>query len=188
MMKLLTLMMAILLLQGCADVAMSGAQVVYNRHSITKNLSDQYTTLQAYKALKKDNQLFEASNISIATYHGEVLLAGQAPEAWQRFRAEQLVKQLPDVSEVHNQIDVANPSSSLTRMSDAWITTKVKAKLLASEDLDATQVKVVTENGTVYLMGTVQPSEAQAAVELANDTDGVSRVVKIFKYMRITRT
>lgn len=175
-------------LQGCADVAVSGAQAVYNRHSIQKNINDQYTTLQAYHALKKDTRIYDHSNIAIATFNGEVLLAGQTPEIWQRVKAEKLVRQTTEAREVHNLIAIANPSSSLTRMSDVWITTKVKAKLIASEDLDASQIKVVTENGTVYLMGIVSPSEAQAAVILASETDGVHRVVKVFKYMRITKT
>ena len=183
----LCLLLMIFFLQGCADVAVSGAQAVYNRHSIQKNISDQYTTLQAYQALNSEGNTFKDTNIAISTYNNELLLAGQVPEAWQRSRAEEVIKRVTDVDEVHNLLAIASPSSALTRMSDTWITTKIKAKLIASEDADASQVKVITENGTVYLMGIVRPSEAQAVIDLASNTDGVRSVVKVFKYIRISR-
>lgn len=174
-------------LQGCVDVAMTGAQVVYNRHSIQKTLQDQYITMQAFKALNVDSDQFKDTNIEIATYNGEVLLAGQVPEMWQRNKAEEIVKQIPEVKRVYNTVTIAAPSSTLIRLSDAWITAKVKAKLIASNDLDATQIKVVTENGTVYLMGTIWPNEAEAAVDLSRDTDGVQKVVKMFSYLKIVK-
>jgi osmotically-inducible protein OsmY len=172
---------------GCADVAMSGAQVVYNRHSLEKNFNDQYLTMEAFKRLKIDNDSFKNANIAIATFNGEMLLAGQVPDYRQRVLAGQVVKSIPDVKEVYNLLTVANPSSTMTRISDAWITTKIKAKFLASDDLDANQIKVVTENGTVYLMGIIKPNEAQAAVDLARETAGVENVVKMFSYITISK-
>lgn len=174
-------------LAGCADVAMTGAQALYNRHTIQKNVGDQYITMQAYKTLHIDTDKFKDTNITIATYNREVLLAGQVPHEWQRAEAQKLVKEIPNIDQVYNLITISNPSSTLTRMSDSWITTKVKAQLMASNDVDATQVKVVTENGTVYLMGILQPSEAEAAVDVARNTQGVTRVVKIFSYMHISK-
>jgi osmotically-inducible protein OsmY len=180
-------LMAMTFLQGCADVAMSGAQAVYNRHSIQKNLSDQYITMQAFQALHHKTDKFKNTNIAISTFNSDVLLAGQVPEQWQKAKAEQIVKTIPDVNQVYNLLSISNPSSTLTRISDAWITAKVKAKLLASGDVDATQIKVVTENGTVYLMGILKPEEAQAAVDVASTTDGVESVVKVFWYVKISK-
>ncbi|RDI44560.1 BON domain-containing protein [Aquicella lusitana] len=174
-------------LQGCADVAITGAQAVYNHHSIQKNLNDQYINFQAFNALNKDPR-FKSANISVATFNREVLLAGQAPKRWQRMEAERLIKKIPDVKRVYNLVSVSMPSSTLKRISDTWLTAKVKAKLIASNDVDATQIKVVTENGTVFLMGTLLPSQAEAAVDMARTTEGVERVVKIFTYMRLSKT
>ena len=44
-------------------------------------------------------------------------------------------------------------------------------------------VKVVTENGVVYLLGLVRRKEAESAVEIARSTSGVKKVVKVFEYM-----
>ena len=175
-------------LQGCADVAMTGAQAVLNRHTIQKKFSDQYITMQAFKALNIDSDQFKDANIVVATWEGDVLLTGQVPQAWQQAEADRIVKAVPDVKQVYNLTTIESPTSTLTRMSDAWITTKVKTKLIASDDVDGTRVKVVTENGTVYLMGIVQLKEAEAAVTLASATEGVEKVVKMFSYMTISKS
>jgi osmotically-inducible protein OsmY len=44
-------------------------------------------------------------------------------------------------------------------------------------------VKVVTENGVVFLMGIVTKDEGDAATEIARTTSGVARVVKVFEYI-----
>lgn len=173
---------------GCMNAAVTGAQTVYNRHSIAKSLDDQFIAMEAYRALYLDTKRFKNANISIAAYNHELLLAGQAPEPWQKEEAEKIVKQrIPQLSQVYNLIRLASPSSTMTRISDAWITTKVKSKLIASNDVDATQIKVVTENGVVYLMGIVPPFDAQEAVKLASETDGVRSVMKIFSYITISK-
>lgn len=176
-----------LFLTGCMDIASTGAQVVYHRQSIQSNVTDQYITYQIYRALYMDTKEFANTNISISTFNNRVLLAGEVPYAWQKEKATQIVKQIPDVEEIHNLVEVKSPSSTLTRMSDAWITTKVKSKLLASNDVDATLIKVVTENGKVYLIGTLLPEQADVAVDLARNTDGVQSVVKVFWYMKISK-
>jgi osmotically-inducible protein OsmY len=169
------------------NVATTGAQVVYNRHEIEKNLQDHYLTLQAYQALFVKTDQFKNANISISTYNNEMLLAGQVPEAWQKTKIEKIIKQIPNIGNIYNLLQVQSPSSALTRVSDTWITTKIKTKLIASNDVDASRVKVVTENGTVYLMGVLLPEQADAAVELASNTAGVQSVVKIFSYMKISK-
>lgn len=178
----------LILLSGCMNVATTGAQAIYNHRSLQNSVNDQYISMQAYQDLKVKTKVFANTNITIATYNGEVLLAGQVPEAWQKTKAEVIVRAIPGVTAVYNRIEIASPSSTLTRMSDAWITTKVKSKFLVSNDLDVTQVKVVTENGMVYLMGTIKPDEAEAAVDLASDTAGVQGVVKIFSYIHISKS
>lgn len=183
----LAIICIIMLLQGCVNVATTSAQVVYNRHEIEKNLQDHYLTLQAYQALFVKTDEFKNANISISTYNNEMLLAGQVPEAWQKSKIEKIVKEIPDIGNIYNLVQVQSPSSALTRISDTWITTKIKTKLIASNDVDASRIKVVTENGTVYLMGVLLPEQADAAVEVASNTAGVQSVVKIFSYMNISK-
>ena len=181
------LMIAMFMLQGCFNIATSGASAVYNRHGLQRNFKDQVTTLRANQALNVKTSEFSNTNISVATLGGEVLLAGQVPAQWQKEKAGEIVKNLPNVKTVYNLITVASPSSTLTHLSDIWLTTKVKARLMASDDVDASQLKVVTENGSVYLFGTLPAEEAEAAADIASETDGVQRVVKVFSYVTISK-
>ncbi|MFN3165365.1 MAG: BON domain-containing protein, partial [Pseudohongiellaceae bacterium] len=45
------------------------------------------------------------------------------------------------------------------------------------------QVRVITENGAVYLMGLVSETEGDSAARLARNISGVTRVVKVFEYV-----
>ncbi len=91
------------------------------------------------------------------------------------------------MKDTYEHLSISAPSSALTRASDSWITTKIKAKLIAMNEIDPGAIKVVTENGTVYLMGIVTPDQADIAFDLAESTEGVQEVIKHFYYMYITK-
>jgi len=186
--KLLLALCSTGLLAACAySAAVSGAQVVYNRHGIQKNLDDQYTSLQAYHAINANDKTFKDTNITVATFNDSVLVVGQVPNAGQKETLQQIVQKIAGDRTVYNYLEISNPSSALTRASDSWITTKIKSRLIAINEVDPTQIKVVTENGIVYLMGIVPPEQAEIAVDVAKETSGVQGVVKIFSYIRISK-
>ena len=68
-------------------------------------------------------------------------------------------------------------------MNDNWITAKVFSKFAASEEVPAASLKVVSENGIVYLIGLVPPAQGHAAAEAARTVFGVRKVVKVFDYL-----
>lgn len=169
------------------SVATSGAQAVYNRHTLKKTIDDHYITMQANRKIYCDTDKYNNTNISFSTFNKKVLLTGEIPTLSERKEVEEIVKNIEGVERVYNLTTLSPPSSTLSRMSDTWITAKVKAKLIASNDVDPSNIKVITENGTVYMMGVVPPEEADAAVEIARRIDGVQNVVKVFYYLRISK-
>jgi len=183
--RLIVLVALSLFVSSCMDVATTSAQAIYNRHSLQKNLTDQIITLKIYRGFDRQNPAFRDTNITVATLNREVLLAGQVPHQWQKDLADKVAREVPNVKRVFNYIHVSNPSSPLTRVSDAWITGKIKSRLLMSEDLDATQIKVVTENGQVFLMGMLFRDEANTAMDIAKHTYGVQNVVKMFSILEV---
>lgn len=180
----------LLLLCSCTvgGAAMTGMQAVYNRHNLKKNFNDGFTTVKAYQAIYVDNKRYHDSHISISTYNDAVLITGQTPSRLKKYEIKQIVKHLAGKRSVYDFIEIANPSSVLTRASDGWITSKIKAQFIASSELDPSQIKVITENGTVFLLGTLQHEQANAAVDIAKNTSGVQSVVKVFSYLTISRT
>lgn len=168
-------------------IAVSGAQAVYERHSIQKKLDDNYTSMQAYRAIYLDTDKYKNTHVSIATYNDSIIITGQTPELGQKKEITQLIKNIASDRKVYNFAEIASPSSVLTRASDTWITSKIKAKMIATNNIDPTKIKVVTENGTVFLMGIVPREDADTAVDIAQNTSGVQSIVKIFSYLEIAK-
>ena len=176
------------LLQACAPVVVGGAAatgtaVAIDRRTAGTMVDDQTVELKTLDAILSDKELYEQTHISSTSFNGLVLLTGQAPRAELRERAERIVSSYPEVRRVVNEITLSAPNSVMTRTSDTWITTKVKTLMFAEKHFNANNVKVVTENGTVYLMGLVRRAESAKAVAIARQVKGVQRVVKVFEYI-----
>lgn len=182
-----SLILLSILLSGCFGVFMAGAAtsgaVVYDTRSLQTLHDDHTITHQANLKLAVDEQLRSSSRIVVAAFNRIVLLVGQAPTEALRQQATALVKKLPKVKRIYNEITLSGPISPLVQSNDAWITTKIKTKMLADAGLKTTQIKVVTENSTVYLMGIVDHQQADTAVSIARKISGVQKVVKLFEYM-----
>ncbi|MGD9000889.1 MAG: division/outer membrane stress-associated lipid-binding lipoprotein [Granulosicoccaceae bacterium] len=177
-------------LQGCAEMvvggAAAGATVAHDRRTAGTFVDDELIELKAARKLSDDKELAEQAHINVTSYNNIILLSGEVPNETLRTRAADLVRPIPKVRQVHNELVIAAPSSLLTRTSDGWITTKVKTSLFSIKNMpgfDPTRVKVVSENGTVFLMGIVRRVEADAATDVARRVAGVQRVVKLFEYL-----
>lgn len=175
------------LLSGCAAVvassAASGIMMAQDRRTAGTIVEDNSIELKAKNAITAALSEEEKANISVISYNNNVLLIGQSSTADIRHRAEQAVKDVAKVGAVHNSINVAAPVSLSVKANDSWITTKVKSEMLVTPDFNPTRVKVVTENGIVYLIGIVTPREENIVVDIARNTKGVKRVVKVFEYL-----
>lgn len=174
---------SVLLLQGCAVAVVGagalGVKAVTDRRSIGTQLDDQTLEFRAQRAISEAEDLGATRVVAVA-YNETVLLVGQALSQERKTQAERLVRQQDGIDQVHNEIRIGNPISITTRTHDSWLTSKVKTKLLSDEQLDGSQIKVITENGEVFLMGLVGGEEAERAIEIARNISGVKRVVTAF--------
>ena len=129
------------------------------------------------------DESFESAHLVVVSYNGVVLLAGQVHSEALRQKAGQVAGRIDKVRRVQNELEVGGTTSVLTRTSDAWITSKVKTRLMADEQIQGTRVKVLTENGVVYLMGLIPREEGDRAAEIARRVYGVQKIVKVFEYL-----
>ena len=123
------------------------------------------------------------AHVNATSYNRRVLLTGEAPSDEAKKQIEDTVRGIDNVKEVVNEVQIAGASSYASRGADSLITSNVKARMVNNGKFSPLHVKVVTEAGVVYLMGLVDRQEADAAVEVARTTSGVSRVVKAFEYL-----
>ena len=124
-----------------------------------------------------------ASRIVVTSFNGIVLLAGQTPRAALKTQAEQAASTVQRVKKVHNELQVAQPITLLAISNDAVLTTKIKAQMLTDSAIPGSRIKVVTDNGIVYLMGLLTQQEATRATNLVQGVSGVQKVVKVFEYI-----
>jgi osmotically-inducible protein OsmY len=182
----LLLLLPLILLQGCATAVITGAatgvSIAHDRRTTGSVIDDQGIEFKAASAIYRNKAIYDQSHVNVTSYNGTVLITGEALTEQLKQQIYELVRIIPKVRTIHNELIIAAPSALPSRSSDAWITSKVKAKITADENLDPFFVKVVTEHGIVYLMGIVTRSEAQRAVHIASTSAGVQRVVKIFEY------
>lgn len=133
--------------------------------------------------LNKASTALSQSHINVNAFNGVVLVTGQVPNPATRELASTTLKKLHKVRLVHNELQILGNSPYLGRTSDSWVTTKVKTQLLSHKDIDSGRVKIITENGTVYLMGTVSHAQAAKIVNVVSRIDGVQKVVRTFEYV-----
>lgn len=180
MRKIISIVLMAFILAGCATT--STAFKNGDNRTIDTISSDNRIVSTANDMISANPKLNSQAHIVVACYNGVVLLAGQAPTADLRSQAVAAVQKVPNVRRIFNEITLGKPTSLLQRSKDAGLTTAVKARLLTASDVNSAQLKVVTENGTVFLMGLTNPAQADKAGKVARSTDGVQRVVRLIEY------
>lgn len=185
--RLLAALFALLSLAGCASwvAPMSDQKVDTWQGTRTwgSKIEDQSIERKVYLNIVRSEPSLKDSRLVVVSWNGQVLLAGQVRSDGVRQKAEATARNVRRVQHVHNELQVDKPASLPARMNDGWITTRVKTRLLFGPDLPGRRVKVVTENGVVYLMGLLTREEGDQVAAAARDIYGVQKIVKIFEYI-----
>jgi|307.fasta_scaffold55577_2 osmotically-inducible protein OsmY len=171
---------------GCAPLVVGAAaagtaMVAADRRSSDVQLADERIELQAGHRI--GDLVKDAGHINITSYNRQVLLTGEATTDALKQQVERTAAAVGEVKGVVNEIQVAAPVSIGSRSNDTYLTSVVKSHFVGEGKFNALHVKVVTENGVVYLMGIVTRKEADDATNIARHVSGVRRVVRVFEYI-----
>ncbi len=179
-----------LMLSGCAAAVIGAgaaagttAVVAHDRRTTGTFIEDQNIELKAARSFYSDKEIYDSSHLNVTSYNLVVLITGETPSEDIRNRIVNIVREIPKVTHVYDELTIAAPSSWTSRTSDSLVTSKVKTKLLTLDNFDGTRVKVVTDKGVVYLMGLLTRAESDVATRVAQETGGVQKVVKLFQYV-----
>lgn len=173
------------LMQACVPLIVgagvgAGVMMAEDRRTNAAILEDQSIEVKARNLIEEKYQ--DRPHVNVTSYNRYVLLTGEAPTDEIRQDLTTIALEVPNVRNVQNEVIVAGNSSFTSRSSDSLTTSSVKGRLTRNKEVGANNVKVITENGSVYLMGLVTRKEADAAAATAASTSGVQRVVKVFEY------
>jgi osmotically-inducible protein OsmY len=162
---------------GAVGTAVAGA----DRRTLGTQTEDEGIELKA--AARLPGVVGDAGHVNVTSYDRKVLVTGEVRDEAMKRAVENEIRGIANVEAVMNELEVAGPSSYTSRSSDALITSKVKISLADKKTVSATSFKVVTERGTVYLMGMVTQREGNIAANIAQGVSGVMKVVKMFEYI-----
>lgn len=169
-------------LTACIETAIvgvvaAGAIVLADRRSITTYSKDAWIDVQAATPLAEIGPT-STTHIIANAFNSRVLLTGEVASDTDKQKATDVVKAISGVKGVDNQLVVGPISNFESRNNDALITSKVKSRLLNDHPELANAMKIITENGVVYVFGMLTQSELERGIEIARTTSGVKRVVK----------
>lgn len=186
--KIILITATITLLQGCVAAAVigvaGGVSAANDNRSIGSQIDDQTIEISAYTKLAENKGIDKNSHIQVTSINGTVLVVGEIPNKLLKDQAIKIINGVAGVKRIFDQLRIANVTSLATRSHDTWLTSKVKTALFASDAVEGNNIKVVTENSEVFLMGLVTKQEAEQAVEIARNVSGVKRVFKAFEFQK----
>jgi osmotically-inducible protein OsmY len=176
---------ALPMLQGCfplvAGGMAAGVMSAHDRRLTGVQTDDETSEWKAAAAIPA--QFKDKSHVNFTAYNQRVLITGEVPtEEAKNIIGEQTLK-IERVLSIYNELTVGPASSLSARSTDSYITSKIKARLVDSNQLSANHIKVVTEGSVAHLMGIVNEREAKVAVNIARTTDGVRKVVNVMQIL-----
>ncbi|MFT5140760.1 MAG: osmotically-inducible protein OsmY [Lysobacterales bacterium] len=184
--RLICLLLSAAFLSSCAAVVIGGAAMVATDKRSTGTVLDDQTIEVAVVDHIYSTEGFEGGDhVKVEVYQGVVLLVGEVTSDEKKIVAGNRASEIENVSRVVNELEVGESASFGERMDNTWLTTKVNTILLKENPVagfDATRIKVVSSQNSIYLMGLVTRAEGDAVAEVARNIGGVEKVVKVFSY------
>jgi osmotically-inducible protein OsmY len=176
-----------LALQGCVPMVIgAGGAAAYSsledRRTTGTQIEDESIEVRASNRIS--DRFGSQVHVNVTSYNRFALVTGEVPDERARAEVEKIVRAVPNVRDVTNDLQLAGISSYGSRTNDTYLTSKVRGRLLDTRRVSPVHLKVVTEAGVVYLMGIVTEQEADEAVDIARNTGGVRKVVKVFEYCK----
>lgn len=183
----LSLLMGTALLNGCASIVSATREGPIEEEQGSRTfgnyVEDEMIETKVLVNLSKGSTTLAQSHVNVTSFNGQVLLSGQVPDQNVSREAETVAGQVREVRKIHNELEIAGPTSAIVRTNDVYLTSRVKLQLLTDSKVPGSRIKVVTENGVVFLMGLVSRNEADTAVAVVRSVTGVRKIVKVFEYI-----
>jgi len=187
--KRLLLVAVALLITSCTTILVetTGEQGISEdpaERTAGARVEDQSIETKVIVNMKSQEPEFRKANFNVISHNGVVLLVGQVVSNELKNKASEIASQASSkIKRIHNELEIAGKISLIARSNDAWIATKVRTLMLTNSGVPSRQIRVVAENGAVYLMGLTNQSNGDNAARLARNVSGVTRVIKVFEYI-----
>jgi len=182
-------LVALLVTSSCTAILVrttgeQGIQENPTERTVGAVIEDQVIETKIIVNMKSQNAAFKQAHFDVISHNGVVLLIGQVESEQLKMLATEIASQASiKIKRIHNELEVTEKSSFMDRSSDLWIATKVRTLMLTDNKVPSSQVRVIAENGAIYLMGLIRQSDGDNAANVARNVSGVTKVVKVFEYI-----
>lgn len=160
---------------------------VYDRRAGNVALQDEQLEIQARQMLNEQSELFGRVHVNFNAYNASLLVTGEAIDEASHQQIIENVRAIDGVQRVLDEMQIAPPTDPASQYNDSVISGRIMVELdkIAGiqPDFKSQNVKLVVENGIVYLMGMVYRQEADRIVRAAQDVSGVVKIIKMFEYL-----
>ena len=180
--KVQIIIISIMVCTSCVSSMMSVSQVVYDRHEIQQDVIDHQLQVKANHALFDHYPHLKRENISITAYNKDLIVIGQVQYKSDKLLVDKTLNKLPDIRRLFNELTIGKKVSFVQSIKDSWITSKIRARMVTANDIKPSDFKIITENSVVYILGDVKKEQAKIVVSFAQQTSGVTKVVRVLKY------
>lgn len=175
-------MVCLTLLPGCAGLVLGGGGVtgmaVAQERPLERGAHDIAiaSDLRSKYLQTQFDDLF--LRISVLVVEGRILLTGTVDTRDLRTTAVELAKETDGAVEVLNEIQLGPAYPITTRLNDTWISTEIRARLVAALGSGQIDFWTTTHNAVVYLVGIAEnQAEIQQVTDVARHVKGVEKVV-----------
>ncbi len=176
-------MLCIASLSGCSFISGGTGSSPVGTESGVRSLGQVFIDSSIERTAKinlyKLDARFKQSRVNINSFHSNVLLTGQVPDAHLKQLAEDNVRAMSDVKTIHNYITVGNQISYGTIMQDSTVTANTRGLLMRAPVVSDSKVAVHTEDGVLYVMGRLNNPEITDLNDMLTKVGNVTKIVTL---------
>lgn len=185
----------LLIILACSLVIFSGCNAKKNvrmnaqsleRRSVDQAEIDKDIEADIKENLRDDEQIRRFSHVNVNVYNGALLLTGEAMNEGVKSKIIEMARVVKGVRMVHDNLVVDYPSDNLSRANDRRIAQNIRQELGQIHDFpnfDSSLIRIVVEQGSVYLMGRVHRDEGTVVINVVRLAPDIRQLVTVFDYI-----
>ena len=179
-------------LSGCASFISNGTgSAPVGTESGARSLGQVFIDSSIERTAKinlyKLDSRFKQSRVNIESFHGNVLLTGQVPDAHLKQLAEDNLRAMTDVKTVHNYITVGNQIGYNSIMQDTTVTANTRGLIMKAVVVSDSKVRINTEDGILYVMGRLNQAEINDLNQVLQQVGNVTKIITLIDNVEQSR-
>lgn len=180
-------------LSGCASFISSGTgSAPVGTDSGVRSLGQVFIDSSIERTAKinlyKLDSRFKQARVNLESFHSNVLLTGQVPDAHLKQLAEDNVRAMSDVKTVHNYITVGNEIGYNTIMQDTTVTANTRGLIMKAAVVSDNKVRIHTEDGVLYVMGRLNNAEINDLNQVLSQVGNVTKIITLVDNIEQSRS